>query len=515
MSMKTESSQSETQELELKLAIFPSELDRLLNSDVLNSSDSVQAAGVTPLKNIYYDTSAADLAKHKVAVRIRFKGDRYIQTLKTMGTTVGGVHQRGEWEWDVATPELNHQYLTQPHWPDGVQGLEHALKPVFNTDFERKQWDLTLPTALDGHTSKASQEMGLSLSELGPVKIEMVVDQGKVVMTDRHAALKRASVFSHQVEGQHTEPLSEIEFELKQGSFQDGVQAMYQLAMSVSDVAAVRLCDVSKAERGYRLLNGELYLQGIREKANQHNKIPLNVDEWPTVIEDCFTAFLRTWECGENAPQSEFLRLAFMHISRLTCLLSIVKLSAKNPEASEAALKAAVGVASFVLKQITWVEYHVLQGQQPNRSELMSAFASCHRLCGQQLLKLGYWIFLERSNPTSIDLKSDALNLQWRDQLRDLLNTLSEAPNPGLQDLTQALCLLVAPKWHEIWTGIPGPLRLQISELFQNIYGVARHQARDELTTMDESLRGNDEGRQDVILEEIMIKHWLQVLNGR
>ena len=143
MSIQADSSLPESQELELKLTIHPQDVDQLINSHIFQSMLSESSSEENRLKNVYFDTSTADLSKNKIALRIRYKKGRYIQTLKTVGNTVGGVHQRGEWEWDVDSPDLNFQLLSQPHWPEGVQGLENKLKPVFNTDFSRQSAVLT------------------------------------------------------------------------------------------------------------------------------------------------------------------------------------------------------------------------------------------------------------------------------------------------------------------------------------------------------------------------------------
>src|SRR3990167_3239704 len=58
------------------------------------------------LFNQYFDTPARDLARAKVALRIRRDGDAFIQTLKSRGQSVAGLSERNEFDWYLERPEL-------------------------------------------------------------------------------------------------------------------------------------------------------------------------------------------------------------------------------------------------------------------------------------------------------------------------------------------------------------------------------------------------------------------------
>jgi inorganic triphosphatase YgiF len=82
------------QETELKLALHPHDLPRLLAHPLLVA----QAPRRERLRNTYFDTAALTLMQQRLAVRERQVGRRTLLTVKTAGHSVGGLSQRGEWE---------------------------------------------------------------------------------------------------------------------------------------------------------------------------------------------------------------------------------------------------------------------------------------------------------------------------------------------------------------------------------------------------------------------------------
>nr|WP_067286520.1 CYTH domain-containing protein [Marinobacterium profundum] len=206
-------------EIELKLSIDPQQAAAFKALPLLAESG---AAVCQRLNNQYFDTPDRLLAQHRVGLRIREQGERYIQTLKTRGSSHGGLHQRNEWEWDLEAPELDYDLLATADWPQALQESEaqRRIVPAFSTDFERSTWMLR-PVSTSG-------EQAL---------IELVLDRGQVSATPVGGAVV-------------TTALCELELELKQGSAAD----LYQVAMSLAESVPVLLSDISKAERGYRLL---------------------------------------------------------------------------------------------------------------------------------------------------------------------------------------------------------------------------------------------------------------------
>jgi inorganic triphosphatase YgiF len=194
-------------ETEIKLYIAPEDTEKFVQHPLLQSANHSQH-----LYNTYFDTPKHDLLQHGVALRVRRIGDRRVQTMKTAGTSLGGLHKRQEWENDITgdTPDYA-QFPTDalPKWCADKKNLK-KIKAIFTTDFNRTTWLLALE---DGS------------------KIEVALDQGKI----KTQAAKL--------------PLSEVEFELKSGS----PEQLYKIALTLQDVIPLLIENKSKAERGYAL----------------------------------------------------------------------------------------------------------------------------------------------------------------------------------------------------------------------------------------------------------------------
>ena len=162
------------------------------------------------LVNIYFDTPDWDLNANKMALRIRHKHGKYIQTLKTKGQSIQGLSQRGEWEWRVPDHKLDQGVLKNCEaWPKSID-LD-SLVAVFETNFTRHHVEFTW----QGSEIELAFDLGSILS------------QGKV------------------------EKIREIELELKVGKAND----LHLLAEGLQRYLPLAPSDISKAERGYRLFS--------------------------------------------------------------------------------------------------------------------------------------------------------------------------------------------------------------------------------------------------------------------
>lgn len=188
------------------------------------------------LMNQYFDTPERDLAQAKVALRLRKDGDEIIQTLKTRGQSVAGLSERNEYNWDLPKAKLDVKKLDGECWPEQLAELDKkTLKPIFTTDFVRERAEIAWGRG------KAK------------VVIEAALDLGHVVV------------------GKQKEEICELELELREGE----PAALLELAAELAATLALMPCDISKAERGYRLYDASSYSLSL-PAPQIHAEMPLD-----------------------------------------------------------------------------------------------------------------------------------------------------------------------------------------------------------------------------------------------
>ena len=211
-----------SQETELKLEVHPQDLAALLRHPLLK----VQPPRRERLFNTYFDTSTLSLRAQRMAVRERRVGRRTLLTVKTAGQSVGGLSQRGEWEapsrpgvFDFAALVDDQALAAQ------LASVAWQLVPVFRTDFTRRSWVL----------------------QHGPARVEVALDQGFIA--------------TGNAQGNHRQPILELELELLEGPVDALLDLAHTLALGPQgqSASALRLLPAnrSKAERGYALFMGE------------------------------------------------------------------------------------------------------------------------------------------------------------------------------------------------------------------------------------------------------------------
>jgi triphosphatase len=176
------------------------------------------------LENIYFDTPQLALARAKSALRLRRAPEGWLQTFKTVGVSVNGLHARHEWEMPVAGEALEIDRLLHECDESGVStalsGAAATLIPLFRTDFTRTLWTLNIDGA----------------------QVEAAVDQGEITADVNGEA--------------RSTPICEIELELKAAK-DDGEAALHALAAELAQaLPGLAPDDISKAQRGYALREG-------------------------------------------------------------------------------------------------------------------------------------------------------------------------------------------------------------------------------------------------------------------
>ena len=194
-------------EQELKFAVAPSDMAKLRHT---LGAMSRRRPSRSKLVSTYFDTKDGALRKGDMTLRVRRKGRRFLQTVKSNGPAPE-LAAHGEWEDPISgqTPDLTARNGTLVRRAIG----EASVAPLFTTTVRRST---------------------IMLQPRAGTIIEAALDEGEI----------RAA------HGDAVEPISELELELKSGD----AAALYDIALRLLEVAPLRLDVQSKADRGYRLV---------------------------------------------------------------------------------------------------------------------------------------------------------------------------------------------------------------------------------------------------------------------
>lgn len=165
------------------------------------------------LMNTYFDTADSQLLKQDLGLRLRQKNEVFLQTVKTAGIAIDGLHQRDEWEHELKSADWDLEKLQQTPLAPIINNADlwATLQPIFTTDFVRETLQISLPEN---------------------TTVELAYDRGQVAA------------------GELVDTIHEIELELMTGS----VEQLKQFATFVCSHLAVKPSDSSKAQQGYRLV---------------------------------------------------------------------------------------------------------------------------------------------------------------------------------------------------------------------------------------------------------------------
>lgn len=269
-------------EVELKLALSEHQIERFKRHPSLRPV-SPHRAVVSELDAVYFDTEALHLQAQGIAVRMRQAGSKWVQTVKTRGNSVGGLHQRTEWEYPSDGITLNFEAITDITIRNTLTEQLQAgtLKPIFRTRFCRWARLLILPNGS---------------------QIELALDQGLIEA------------------GTHSEPISEIELELKSGRPED----LFDIALGFIPDIALRPEIRSKAERGYALHTGIT----AGPKRIQVGHLPQSVEPSEACaifIETALEQLQRNWAGAIVGKDPEFIHQARVALRRLRATFGVFR----------------------------------------------------------------------------------------------------------------------------------------------------------------------------------------------
>ena len=201
-------------EVELKLQIAERDVWRLLRLPLINAVTLKKFPGQR-LNNTYYDTADYRLRELGIAVRLRQVAGKWLQTIKTEGRIIAGLHQRPEWETETMANTLDFSRLQDAELKFLLQKTLDgaALQPVFTTDFTRLSRTLQLS---DG------------------TQCEFCLDRGKIIAGSNEATI------------------AELELEIIAG---DAV-ALFDFVRTLLEHVPLTLERDSKAARGFALALG-------------------------------------------------------------------------------------------------------------------------------------------------------------------------------------------------------------------------------------------------------------------
>ena len=127
-------------EVELKLSIDSKDAPRLLRH--LAIANAYTDKPVThKLISVYYDTPDLKLLEAGISLRVRHVSGCWIQSVKSTGCSLTGLHQRTEWENVIASNHPDYTKMLDPDliklFTDQMHILGHREHPLWsnvNTD---------------------------------------------------------------------------------------------------------------------------------------------------------------------------------------------------------------------------------------------------------------------------------------------------------------------------------------------------------------------------------------------
>jgi triphosphatase len=212
-------------EIELKFQVLPREFRRLKAARTLHRKSSTEE----DLVSVYFDTPKHKLARNDVTLRVRRRGDKFFQTIKSGGSN--GSFRRGEWVHEIkgAVPNLRQAHGT-PLAPLLTKKLKRRLKPVFETWIHR--------TSIPVRKNRS--------------QIEVALERGQIRW------------------GRRSNPIGELELELKRGK----VDEVFKLAQQLTKFVPATLLLKSKSEQGYDLI-GRKETQPLLPRRSVFDAAPL------------------------------------------------------------------------------------------------------------------------------------------------------------------------------------------------------------------------------------------------
>jgi inorganic triphosphatase YgiF len=297
--MDSATQQKKSQEIELKLTLPYSDYDSLVKLLRKTAPLARRKSVRQNLLSVYYDTPDQELRKKRIALRVRqvdsSTGPVWVQTLKTGGISGSALTLRGEWEQKVHDNNLSLDALVATPWReiDPDEKIYEALAPCFTTRFERTSWQVR------------TKDRSI---------VEVALDIGQIESAGQFA------------------PICELELELKAGES----SSLFDLAQSISANVAIIPASLSKAERGYALVQGTLDMPQHSRPPNLPTNQPL-VEAAQQVFRETFFHFTRNLDIllqSENVEVVHQARVGWRRFNSALHLFKPVLVQQRTPDTS-------------------------------------------------------------------------------------------------------------------------------------------------------------------------------------
>jgi len=257
-------------EIELKLAATPEIISKIKELEFPGASSQSEWE-TNHLGSTYYDTAHFKLREMDIGMRVRTIDDHYLQTVKSSGKVIGGLHQQNEDEIGLDRPELDISKISEPYLQilvEEAQEEDGEFLACFVTDFDRSKCVLTFSDA---------------------TKIEVALDTGVI-----------------SADGKSLE-ICEVELELLEGS----AEYIFALGRYLIKELDLTLYSASKARRGYSLcqnLSPNYYRMQVAELSQ-------GVEAEKAFEQICYSA-LKHWQHYELFLNSDNAHKAVLEMYR-------------------------------------------------------------------------------------------------------------------------------------------------------------------------------------------------------
>ncbi|UWU80189.1 CHAD domain-containing protein [Bradyrhizobium huanghuaihaiense] len=265
-------------EIELKLLIDADRMAHFSAAPVI-AANARNKGTKKRLKSVYYDTPERTLRRAGLSLRVRQSGTRFVQTVKT--DAADDPLRRGEWEASVPSlaPDLA---LALPFIPEKLRSHLGAqpLEAIFTADIHRRTRIVDLPSGT----------------------VEIAFDQGELTAGDR------------------SQPVSEIELELKSGS----ASTIYEIALRLAEHGAVKPSIRSKSARGFELTADKAPSARRPGKVRLDPSVTLD-EAFATILRSCFLHLLQSLPAAEDGRNPEGVHQLRVSLRRLRSALDLMR----------------------------------------------------------------------------------------------------------------------------------------------------------------------------------------------